>query len=482
MRRGIKFGGANWLADLEDKAYAKIRSIFVRRSKIGIACSGGADSVYLLYCIADIFSDRLSDVFVLHYNHKVRVDSDEDEQYVAQLCEKLNLNFVRGEPEVLPTLPTEDSLRKLRLDFFVNQARQLGLSAIAQGHHCGDVLESILMRLARGSSCDGLCAPRPVSYFKGTTFLRPILNLKKDEIVSSLVSSKIVWHEDSTNAGEDYFRNRIRNKVIPIFMESANADVYKSALRSRTLIEEDVSALADIFEREYLKLNELSRDKTTSLLSDLLVSCNAFARRSVQRFLAENNIEFRANAVDDFVEKIVAGKSFKSSAGQSQDGQKAFVCFDSEKLRLFLESPKQIMQYSVPLKIGKNLLPDGSSIGVAKISLTKIRRESIKNGENDDSTTAYLDLDCIGNLENGVLVARTKQNGDKYAPLGSKTPKKIKEIYNAKKVPQMKRNVFPLVCNKKGEILWSPMLPPADKYKIRNAGSALELTFSESRY
>ena len=95
MRRGIKFGGANWLADLEDKAYAEIRSIFVRRSKIGIACSGGADSVYLLYCIADIFSDRLSDVFVLHYNHKVRVDSDEDEQYVAQLCAKLNLNFVK---------------------------------------------------------------------------------------------------------------------------------------------------------------------------------------------------------------------------------------------------------------------------------------------------------------------------------------------------------------------------------------------------
>ena len=478
MRRKIKFGGADWLAELEESACVEMHSLFARGSKIGVACSGGADSVYALYCVADIFADRLSDVFVLHYNHKVRTDSDSDEQYVAELCAKLGLNFVCGAPDSAPTSPTEDKLRALRLDFFVKESRKLGLSAIVQGHHCGDVLESMLMRLARGSSGDGLCAPRAVSYFKGTVFLRPLLNLKKDEIIASLVASKIIWCEDSTNSGEDYFRNRIRNKVIPIFEEAAQVDIYKSALRSRALLEEDSNALSDIFEREYNKLNDLSRDTTTSLLSDILLSCKALARRSIQRFLLENNITVRASAVDNLVEKLASKENFKSSAGQTQDGQKVFVCFDSEKLRLYLDFPKKVWQYSVPLKIGKNILPDGSSISVAKISLTKTRRESIKNGDNDDATTAYLDLDCIGNLENGVLIARTKQDGDKYAPLGSKSPKKLKEIYNAKKVPQMKRNVFPLVCNKKGEILWSPMLPPSNKYKIRNAGSALELTFS----
>ncbi|MBR7105736.1 MAG: tRNA lysidine(34) synthetase TilS [Opitutales bacterium] len=478
MRRKIKFGGADWLAELDESAYSEMYSLHARGSKIGVACSGGADSVYALYCVADIFADRLSDIFVLHYNHKVRTDSDSDERYVAELCAKLGLNFVRGEPDSVPVSPTEDKLRALRLDFFVKEFRKLGLSAIVQGHHCGDVLESMLMRLARGSSGDGLCVPRAISYFKGTVFLRPLLNLKKDAIIASLVASKIIWCEDSTNAGEDYFRNRIRNKVIPILEESTQADIYKSALRSRALLEEDSTALSDIFEREYNKLNELSRDATTSLLSEFLLSCKAFARRSIQRFLSENNIAVRASAVDNLVDKLTSKESFKSSAGQTQEGQKVFVCFDSEKLRLYLDSPKKVWQYSVPLKVGKNILPDGSAISVAKISLTKTRRESIKNGDNDDATTAYLDLDCIGNLENGVLVARTKQDGDKYAPLGSKSPKKLKEIYNAKKVPQMKRNVFPLVCNKKGEILWSPMLPPSDKYKIRNAGSALELTFS----
>ena len=478
MRRKIKFGGADWLAELDESAYSEMYSLHARGSKIGVACSGGADSVYALYCVADIFADRLSDIFVLHYNHKVRTDSDSDERYVAELCAKLGLNFVRGEPDSVPVSPTEDKLRALRLDFFVKESRKLGLSAIVQGHHCGDVLESMLMRLARGSSGDGLCVPRAISYFKGTVFLRPLLNLKKNAIIASLVASKIIWCEDSTNAGEDYFRNRIRNKVIPILEESTQVDIYKSALRSRALLEEDSTALSDIFEREYNKLNELSRDATTSLLSEFLLSCKAFARRSIQRFLSENNIAVRASAVDNLVDKLTSKESFKLSAGQTQEGQKVFVCFDSEKLRLYLDSPKKVWQYSVPLKVGKNILPDGSAISVAKISLTKTRRESIKNGDNDDATTAYLDLDCIGNLENGVLVARTKQDGDKYAPLGSKSTKKLKEIYNAKKVPQMKRNVFPLVCNKKGEILWSPMLPPSDKYKIRNAGSALELTFS----
>lgn len=482
MLREIKFDKVHWLAELENKAYSQICQLHERGAKIAVACSGGADSVYTLYCIADIFADRLADVYVLHYNHKVRVDSDDDELYVKELCEKFGLNFIREEPDVVPTSPTEDFLRNLRLDFFVRQSRKLGLGGIVQGHHCGDVLESVLMRLARGSSCDGLCSPRPVSYFKGAVFLRPILNMKKDEIVSSLVSSKIVWREDSTNAESDFFRNKIRNKVIPIFEECVPSDIYKSVSRSRSLIEEDAEVIVKIFEREYTKLNELSNDVTKCRLNEILVSANAFARRSVVRFLSDNTISIRATAVDKFVDNIVSQEDFRSSVGQTKDGQKVFLCFDSQELTLSLELQRKSVQYSVPLKLGKNVLPDGSSISVAKISLTKTRRESIKNGENDDSTTAYLDLDCVGTLENGVLIARTKQDGDKYAPLGLKSPKKIKEIYNAKKVPQMKRNVFPLVCNKKGEILWSPMLPPSDKYKIRNAGVALELTFSQSRY
>ena len=312
MRRKIKFGGADWLAELDESAYSEMYSLHTRGSKIGVACSGGADSVYALYCVADIFVDRLSDIFVLHYNHKVRTDSDSDERYVAELCAKLGLNFVRGEPDSMPVSPTEDKLRALRLDFFVKESRKLGLSAIVQGHHCGDVLESMLMRLARGSSGDGLCVPRAISYFKGTVFLRPLLNLKKDAIIASLVVSKITWCEDSTNAGEDYFRNRIRNKVIPILEESTQVDIYKSALRSRALLEEDSTALSDIFEREYNKLNELSRDATTSLLSEFLLSCKAFARRSIQRFLSENNIAVRASAVDNLVDKLTSKESFKS--------------------------------------------------------------------------------------------------------------------------------------------------------------------------
>ena len=482
MRSKIKFNKVDIVAELEDKACAQMSELSERGAKIGVACSGGADSVFALYLVADVFAGNLANVYVLHYNHKVRADSDKDEKYVADLCAQLGVNFVRGEPKVAPTSPTEDELRNLRLDFFVRQSKDLGLGAIVQGHHCGDVLESMLMRLSRASSGDGLCAPRPVSYYKGAVFLRPLLNTKKDDIVSALVSAKIVWCEDYTNGESDFFRNRIRNNVIPIFSESSPTDVFKAVARSRALLEEDADAITSLFEREYLKLNELSIDTTKCNLSELLVSAKAFARRSVVKFLAENKVSVRSGAVDGFVEKIVSGKDFRSSAGQTDDGQKVFICFDSQELTLKLQVERKTFEYNIPLKIGKNDLPDGSSISIAKISLTKTRRESIKSGDNDDCTTAYLDLDCVGTFENYALVVRTKQDGDKYTPLGAKSPKKIKDIYNAKKVPQMKRNAFPLVCNKKGEILWSPMLPPSEKYKIKNGGAALELTFSQSRY
>ena len=148
--------------------------------------------------------------------------------------------------------------------------------------------------------------------------------------------------------------------------------------------------------------------------------------------------------------------------------------FDGSSVRL--EKPEPVSDWEIPLKSGRNALPGGRVLRVEKVSLTKARFESITNGENDDARRAYIDLSATGGLADGALIARSRRDGDRYPPLGSRSPKKLKEIFNAKKIPVWERKPAFVVCNLGGDILWSPGLPPSELFKAAGSRSVIELT------
>jgi tRNA(Ile)-lysidine synthase len=111
-------------------------------------------------------------------------------------------------------------------------------------HQQDDIAESMLMRLARGSGAGGLAAPRPVQVFEDKRiFLRPLLTIKKGELVSALKTAKCEWREDETNAHGDFFRNRVRAAVLPAWQQASGRDALAGAALARDLLEEDDQAL-----------------------------------------------------------------------------------------------------------------------------------------------------------------------------------------------------------------------------------------------
>ena len=234
---------------LEKSAAKEVCRIAESGGKIGVACSGGADSVCALMWVAGVFSNNKKNVYVLHFNHRERAAADSDAEFVGAVAKALGANFILGKAATPPKKITEDSLRRLRLGFVAEQSAELGLSAVVQGHNSGDVAETLVMRLMRGAGAAGMSAPRPVSHFRGAVLVRPLLRLSKTDIKNLLRDAKIDWREDETNASADFLRNRLRAEIIPAIDSLCAGGFSSSALRSRAQFQEDSDFIEKVFEK-----------------------------------------------------------------------------------------------------------------------------------------------------------------------------------------------------------------------------------------
>lgn len=223
-----------------DRAVLDWAEVSSPRTTWGVGFSGGPDSLALLLLLWAHWPQRRARLRALHFDHRLRgAESRADAVFCRRVCAALRVRLVAGRWQTPQRGASEADARAARLAFFAANTRVVWL-----GHQQDDIAESMLMRLARGSGTGGLAAPRPVQPMpRGRTHLRPLLTLKKAEIVAALGEAGVAWREDSSNAGAAYFRNRIRKSVIPAWVTAAGRDAVAGAARSRLLLDEDDAAL-----------------------------------------------------------------------------------------------------------------------------------------------------------------------------------------------------------------------------------------------
>jgi tRNA(Ile)-lysidine synthase len=178
--------------------------------KIGVAVSGGSDSVALLHLLVATGAR----VHAVTINHDLRAEAAEEAQFVAALCAGLGVPhdvLVWDHGVVAGNLP--DAARRARYGLMAAWAAGHGIARVMLGHTADDQAETVVMGLARGAGLDGLCGMRPWWDMGGVRFARPLLGVTRADLRGYLVRAGVAWVDDPTNDDGQYQRVRVRRAM-----------------------------------------------------------------------------------------------------------------------------------------------------------------------------------------------------------------------------------------------------------------------------
>lgn len=205
-------------------------NLIERNSKIVVGVSGGPDSVALLYILCSLKKELRLSLYIAHLDHSLRKDSHKDAIFVKELADNLKIPITISQvnvKELTSKGSLEEIARNVRLGFLSGVAKDIKADKIALGHNLDDQAETVLMRILRGSGLYGLAGILPKRKILGFEIIRPLIEITRKEIESFLKRKKIKCRRDITNLQDIYFRNKIRNKLLPLLERGYNRNIKK---------------------------------------------------------------------------------------------------------------------------------------------------------------------------------------------------------------------------------------------------------------
>ncbi len=240
-----------------------LNNLWRKKTRIVIGVSGGPDSVCLLNVLAKLKEKYDLEIHIAHINYKLRgEDSMKDEDLVQELAEKYQVNLsVLNVGKLKKNETNEDNLRKIRYDFFEKVRKELEFNCISVAHNQDDQVETFLMRIIRGAGLQGLSGMK----YKNDKIIRPLLGISRKEIVDYLKNNKLKYREDKTNKEDVFFRNKVRNKLIPYLEKNFNPNIKRTIFDSVLNISEDFSLVSGLSKNIFIKNKDLKISEISKL-------------------------------------------------------------------------------------------------------------------------------------------------------------------------------------------------------------------------
>ena len=282
------------MTKLEKKLRASLRKLSVAKTdRILIAASGGADSTALLDALARW--KKSESLFVAHLNHQLRgAESDADEAFVRAMAERLNLPCFVAQENVAALATKEKknleaTARHIRYDFLLRTAQECQANVIVTAHTQNDQVETVLLRLLRGTSAAGLQGIHTTSELHySVRLVRPMLEITRAEVLEHCAHYQLTFCHDSSNASLAFTRNRIRHELLPL-LQTFNGEIGQALLRTAAQMSEDDEYL----QGEARKLVDELAEEASLNFKPLLKLHPALRRRVLRQWLARARGDLR---------------------------------------------------------------------------------------------------------------------------------------------------------------------------------------------
>lgn len=216
----------NFNASVLPRMRAFAGQLLTRKDSVLVGLSGGADSVCLLHFLQYLAKEKHFALAALHVNHGLRGQAaDQDEQFCADLCAQLDIDFFSKHVDALKTaqqydLSPEHGARKARYRAYQTVAKKWGATKLALGHHLDDQAETVLLNLLRGTNPKGLAGiPLRRPLCAGVEIVRPLLCITRGEVARYIAQNKLSYVTDQTNFDDTYRRNWVRHTLLPLLEE-----------------------------------------------------------------------------------------------------------------------------------------------------------------------------------------------------------------------------------------------------------------------
>ena len=405
-----------------------------RGRRIGVAVSGGADSVFLLHVLQGLGLAAC----ILHVNHKLRgVESDADESFAASLAAGFHLPFLS-----VTAPPAEGNLeqeaRRARYTFFAGRIAAGVCDAAATGHTLDDQAETVLARFLRGAGTAGLAGIQPIT---AQNIIRPQLGIRRTEIRDWLRAHEIPWREDRSNESTEYLRNRLRLEILPKL-----AEINPSLPEVLATTAEWAAAEESWWEAELDRLTpsvftitgEVALCRTVALTRHPVAVQRRVLRRLIDQIKGSlRGIDFR------HVEAIRRLAESGEGSGRIQlPGLDIYRSFDWLRLAPPGFDARLERDFEAPLSVpGTTRLPDR----LLTIEMELVNPTTVYNGEMD-----VVDRERAGD----ALTVRNWRPGDSYTPSRKSGPVKIKTLFQENRIPLWQRRHWPVIA-RGSEIVWA---------------------------
>ena len=414
-----------------------------------VAFSGGADSVALLHVMSEDAKKRGYTLYVAHFNHKIRgEDAERDAEFCRAKAEKYGLPFFLGEADV-PALAKQNGnslemeAREQRYSFFEKIMREHNIPLLVTAHHADDNIETVLLHILRGSGTAGLCGITPHRDFATDLHLcRPMLRATKREILDFCSDNGLSYVTDATNDDTTYERNAIRKDVVPTLrsLRPNLADVFTRLGENAAETEDFMTETARRF---------IERECQPSCIPITSLNCvHTALRAKVLSMVFEETSGTSLEHVHIRALIMLAERGIPHSSVSLPEQMRAVIendalCFVPD------QKEKTEINYTQELREGELSPCEGVKIKIERYSAQKKER-------NPNSLLIAPSVFFSG------AYFRPKRDGDSVCVRNIN--KKVKKLFNEKKVPLNVREKLPILV-RDDEILWIPGIAVCDRLR-----------------